>query len=475
MASAMKHITYRSTRGHDAHLSFDDILTSGLAPDGGLYMPSHMPHFDIDTIRNWEDYDYQELAFQILYPFIEDTVDAGTFRQVLTESYKHFRHKDITPIHSLSDQHHLLELFHGPTLAFKDVALQFLGQMLDYVLWRDDKDVVVMGATSGDTGSASIEGVFRSEHVKVFTLYPHDRVSEVQRRQMTTIDAPNVYNLAIGTPHGNFDDCQTMVKHMFQYPDFAKGTRLVAVNSINWTRILAQVVYYFYAALKLDGLDNPLSFSVPTGNFGDVFAGYIAKKMGLPIDRLIIATNTNDILHRFFTENDYSRKEAYATITPSMDIQISSNFERLLYDLHDQDAGKINALMDHFASTNKLEVSPEILEKARSHFSSVRVDEAQTKDTMREYYKTYDYILDPHSAIGAFAADSFLQEPGNEGARVVTLATAHAAKFPDVVKETTNIHPELPEHLSDLLERKESFTRVENNLEDVQAFIAKHL
>ncbi len=460
---------YISTRGHAPKKNFLEVLTSGLAADGGLYVPSEWPIVSRETIQSWKELSYTDLAVEVMLPFTGGMLDKPTLKRLVDKSYAVFRDEDIVPLRPLEDGHYVLELFHGPTLAFKDVALQFLGNLLEYELKQRDEHIVIIGATSGDTGSAAISGVLGCEHIQLFMLYPHLRVSEVQRRQMTTIDAGNIHNLAVGDP-GNFDDCQDMVKHMFRHPEFMGETKLVAVNSINWVRILAQIVYYFYAALKLGAPAQKVSFSVPTGNFGDIFAGYVAKKMGLPIDRLVVATNRNDILDRCIRANDYRKEGVQPSFSPSMDIQISSNFERLLFDAYAQDAGKIRQLMDGFKADGKLTIAPEVMAQIQHDFVSLATDDDQTVEVMKQVYDAHGYVVDPHTATGVRAAWEYKQED----VPMVTLATAHAAKFPDVTERALGFRPELPAHLADLFNLPEHFTNVPNRLDAVQEWIKRH-
>lgn len=461
---------YISTRGSAPALSFEEVMLTGLAPDGGLYVPESLPHFSPADIKAMADLDYNELAFRIMSPFVGGDIPDQDFRRLIDETYREFRHQAVTPLVQLDHKEWVLELFHGPTLAFKDVALQLLGRMLDYVLKRRNQKVVVMGATSGDTGSAAIEGCRHSDNVDIFVLYPHQRVSEVQRRQMTTVLAPNVHTLAI---EGNFDDCQNFLKASFADQSFLPDDRqLVAVNSINWARIMAQIVYYFYAATSLGSPDRTLSFSVPTGNFGDIFAGYLAKQMGLPIERLIIATNANDILHRCISANDHSRKELVHSLSPSMDIMVSSNFERLLFDLYDRDGSAIVKLMDEFKS-GSMQLSETALNKARSLFSSHRLDDEGTVKAVREILQQTEYLADPHTAIGIEAAR---QTRSTYSSPVVCLSTAHPAKFPDAVKQAGYERDvPLPLHLADLLSREERFTVLPAGLAKVKEFMAKNI
>lgn len=465
-------VNYISTRGSAPTLSFEDTLIAGLASDGGLYVPDEYPSFDRDTIASWQSLSYQELAFEVMSPFVGDAITAEDFKRLIGEAYSTFRHPAIAPMVQLGQNEWVLELFHGPTLAFKDFALQLLGRLLEYTLTKRNQHVAVLGATSGDTGSAAIEGCRSCSHIEMFILHPHGKVSDVQRKQMTTVISDNIHNIAL---EGNFDDCQNIVKQLFQEQDsFLNGkSQLVAVNSINWARIMAQIVYYFYAALHLGAPHRQVSFSVPTGNFGDIFAGYVAQKMGLPIKQLVIATNQNDILHRCLSNNDYSKNTLAHTIAPSMDITISSNFERLLFDLYENNANAIAELMQGFNQTGGLSIDPLRLEKARTLFTSHAVDESTICNTIKKVYEESQYLLDPHTAIGVNAARAF--QDGHD-VPMVTLATAHPAKFPGAIaKSGLDIVPPLPLHLKDLFEREEKLDVMDNNPEKVKDAIAKAL
>ncbi len=462
---------YVSTRGKAPILSFEEAMLAGLATDGGLYVPEKIPRFTKEEISSWSDLSYEELAFKIMSPFIDGEVPDDDLRLLIKKTYSTFRHKAIAPLVQTARNEFILELFHGPTLAFKDFALQFLGNLMDYVLEKRNQRVVVMGATSGDTGSAAIEGCRHSKHLDIFILHPHNRVSDVQRRQMTTVLQNNVFNIALD---GNFDDCQNMVKNSFSDQSFLpKDRQLVAVNSINWVRIMAQIVYYFYAGLALNSPHRPVSFSVPTGNFGDIFAGYLAKKMGLPIDQLVIATNSNDILHRCISDNDLSIKTLVQSLSPSMDIMVSSNFERMLFDLHDRDGEMINKLMSDFKSKGKLVLTDTVLSKARKLFSSYRLDDDNMTKVMSDIWKTSGYIVDPHTAIGVQAARRTI---GHKATPAICLSTAHPAKFPESSRKAGfKNDPELPPHMTDLFDRKERYTTQANNIKDVQKFIAENI
>ncbi|HCX26898.1 MAG TPA: threonine synthase [Cellvibrionales bacterium] len=444
---------YISTRGNAPELNFEQVLLTGLATDGGLYVPASLPEFSADQISSWAGLAYHELAFEIVSPFVGDCIPDDDLRAILAETYKDFAHPAIAPLIQLDRNEWILELFQGPTLAFKDFALQLLGRLLDYFLKKRNQRVVIMGATSGDTGSAAIEGCRRCDNIDIFILHPHNRVSDVQRRQMTTVLEDNVYNIAI---EGNFDDCQDIVKASFRDQSFLPdGMQLVAVNSINWARIMAQIVYYFYAGLSLGSPAKTMAFSVPTGNFGDIFAGYLAKKMGLPISQLVIATNKNNVLHRVMTDSVYSRTALHQTLSPSMDISVSSNFERLLFDLYNRDGDCIRNMMEAFNSES-IELNDDAMASARELFSSASIDDAATCDIISKTFNDIGYMLDPHSATGVGAGrlcNRNIEQP------MVVLATAHPAKFPDAIEQSNiGVQAIIPPHLGDLFEREERFT-----------------
>ena len=460
---------YISTRGQAPSLSFEDVLLTGLASDGGLYVPETLPKFSHQEIASWSKLNYADLAHKILLPFVEEDISSSELKTMVDETYAGFNHKAVAPLIQLDQNEWVLELFHGPTLAFKDFALQLLGRLMDNALIKRDKHLVIMGATSGDTGSAAIEGCKHSKRVQMFILHPHERVSEVQRRQMTTLMGDNIHNIAV---RGNFDDCQQMVKQSFSDQSFLKGGQLGAVNSINWARIMAQVVYYFYAAVALGGPYRPVSFSVPTGNFGDIYAGYLAKKMGLPIQQLIVATNENDILHRCISANQYQKQGLVQTLSPSMDITVSSNFERLLFDLYDRDGAALHELVTGLNNGTANSLEPKRWEKARELFSSHRVDDEKTCDVISQIAQQHNYLLDPHSAIGVEAGRVCNQHPE---VPMVTLATAHPVKFPDAIVKAGQALPQLPNHLTDLLDRPERCQVLDNNLSGVQSYMMSQL
>ncbi|MFC3606677.1 threonine synthase [Stutzerimonas tarimensis] len=465
---------YISTRGQAPALNFEDVLLAGLATDGGLYVPENLPRFTMEEIASWAGLPYHELAFRVMRPFVTGSIPDADFKKILEETYSTgpdgvFAHNAVAPLRQLNGNEWVLELFHGPTLAFKDFALQLLGRLLDHVLAKRGERVVIMGATSGDTGSAAIEGCRRCDNVDIFILHPHERVSDVQRRQMTSILGENIHNIAI---EGNFDDCQEMVKASFADQAFLKGTRLVAVNSINWARIMAQIVYYFHAALQLGGPARSVAFSVPTGNFGDIFAGYLARNMGLPISQLIVATNRNDILHRFMSGNRYDKDTLHHSLSPSMDIMVSSNFERLLFDLHGRNGLAVAELMNSFKATGKLSVEEDRWIEARRLFDSLAVDDEETCRTIAEVFKNTTEVLDPHTAIGVRAARECRRSLDTP---MVILGTAHPVKFPEAV-EKAGIGKllELPKHLFDLHEREERSTVLPNDIKAVQGFVSSH-
>lgn len=414
---------------------------------------------------------YEELFFEVTKYFIDSEIDSDSYKKIIKKSYEKFSHPAIAPLKQLSHNEFLLELFHGPTLAFKDFALQFLGNLLDHFLQKRDEKIVIIGATSGDTGSAAIQGCSACKSAQIFILHPHNKVSDVQRRQMTTVLAPNVFNIAL---QGNFDDCQALVKKMFADQSFLNGKKMVAVNSINFARIMAQIVYYFYVGARLNGA---LSFAVPTGNFGDIYAGFLAKKMGLDIQKLIIATNENDILSRFLNNNDYSKGEMIDTISPSMNIQVSSNFERLLFDAHKEQKCEIKMpeLMREFERSGALKVEEDILKNIRKNFEAYTVSDEMTKKTIAETFAKTGETLDPHSAVGVRAAQEFITSKNYNGEFVVTLATAHPAKFPEAVIAAGAPKPTLPKFLKGLMKAKEKFEVVENDLELVKKFISERI
>jgi threonine synthase len=447
---------YVSTRGSALALDFEGVTLAGLASDGGLYVPAKWPRFSADAIRAMRGLAYPDLAARIMAPFVAGSLTEDELLAICHAVYGDFGHAAVTPLVQLDAQHWLLELFHGPTLAFKDVALQLLGRLFETFLDRRGERLTIVGATSGDTGSAAIQAVAGLERVEIFMLHPKGRVSDVQRRQMTTVRAPNVHNLAI---EGSFDDAQAHVKRMFTDGDVTRILNLGAVNSINWARLMAQVVYYFASALQLGAPDRTVAYSVPTGNFGDVFAGYVAAKMGLPIEKLIVATNINDILHRALTSGDYSAGGVTPTITPSMDIQVSSNFERLLFDAGGRDGTAMAEQMRAFEASKAMHLTNAQAEGASALFASARADQVETARALQWAYRAAGQVIDPHTAVGLHGA-RVLAESLPAGVPLVTLATAHPAKFPDAVERAIGVRPALPARVGDLFGREESFVEL---------------
>jgi threonine synthase len=458
---------YISTRGQAPALTFEEVVLTGMASDGGLYVPETVPQLSRDELEGMAGLSYAEIAFRVMKPFVNGEIDDETFRGIVRDAYATFSHDAVVPLNQLDANHFLLELFHGPTLAFKDVALQLLGRILDHFLAKRGERAVIMGATSGDTGSAAIEGCRHCDNLDIFILHPHNRVSEVQRRQMTSVLADNVFNIAI---EGNFDDAQAMVKASFADQAFLDGTRLVAVNSINWARIMAQIVYYVAAGVALGAPHRQVSFCVPSANFGNVFAGYMAYRMGLPVKQFIIATNANDILHRTIAANDFSKQELKATLAPSMDIVVSSNFERLLFEAYERDGAAVAALLERFqAEPTALADAP--LARLRELFSSHSVDDATILEVIREAHHRTKEVLDPHTATGYRAAERVRADAATP---MITLATAHPAKFAEAVVKAGFPGVPLPPHMDDLLEREERYTVLPAELAKVQAFVAEN-
>lgn len=457
---------YISTRGTAELLNFEEVLLTGLASDGGLYVPEQYPFFTHEQIKSFQGLSYAELASKIMAPFTEGCLTEEDLLKISLDVYSRFNHSAIAPLKQIQQNLWIMELFHGPTLAFKDYALQVVGKLFDFVLKKNNKKITIVGATSGDTGSAAIEGCKRCSNVDIFILHPYNRVSDVQRRQMTTVLSENVHNIAL---KGTFDDCQSFVKNLFADKVFREKYNLAAVNSINWARIMAQIVYYFYAALNLGAPDREISFSVPTGNFGNIFAGYVAKRMGLPIKCLILGSNSNDILPRFIHSGIMEKCNVKPSISPSMDIQVSSNFERILFEICDRDSKKVANLMDSFKKDGKYTVSVDVLQTLTSFMKADAFDDQQTKDEIFKIYNTCQYIIDPHSAIGLMAAEKYREK----NIPMVVLATAHPAKFPKPINEVVGIFPELPVFLKDLMNKKEEYSVIENNIQDVIDYIKK--
>ncbi len=462
LGSNLPRMRYISTRGAAPARNFAGVLLAGLAEDGGLFMPETWPHFSAADLRALRGLPYAQLAARVMQPFVGDSVPSATLAAICTEAYAGFTHPAVCPLVQLGPDLWSLELFHGPTLAFKDMAMQVLGRLFDVVLAQRDQRITIVGATSGDTGSAAIAACQNRERVDIAILHPAGRTSEVQRRQMTTVDAGNVANIAID---GTFDDCQDLVKAMFADAPFRQELHLSAVNSINWARIAAQIPYYFAAALALGGPEREVAFSVPTGNFGNVLAAWAARRMGLPVARLVVASNRNDILTRFLASNDMSMQAVEASLSPSMDIQISSNFERLLFELLGRDPAACAAAMQRFRGTGHMDVPHDAWRRATTLLHGFRLDDAGTLAEIRRLQVECGYLADPHTAIGVAGARAFpcAHLP------LVCAATAHPAKFPDAMERATGQRPPLPAHLADLYDRTEHFTAAPNDLDAVEA------
>jgi threonine synthase len=459
-------VAYISTRGEAPKLSFTEALLAGLAPDGGLYVPESMPRLSAETLRGFAGKPYVDVAQAVISPFLDATLPADEFKAMLEAAYASFRHKAVTPLAQIDDNLFVLELFHGPTLAFKDVAMQLLGRLMDRALKARGKRATIVGATSGDTGAAAIEAFRGLDQVDVFILYPHGRVSDVQRRQMTTVAADNIHAIAL---EGTFDDAQAILKRFFRNPVLREELGLSGVNSINFARVVAQMVYYFTSAAVLGGPLRKVSFTVPTGNFGDILAGHMARQMGLPIEKLVVATNSNDILARALDTGRYEVRGVHATQSPSMDIQVSSNFERLLFDAVGRDAAEVRRLMASLDQSGAFEIPSAALEKIREEFAAGAASEAETAGEIARTWRECEYILDPHTAVAVHVARKNLaRDPATP---MVALGTAHPAKFPDAVRAATGVSAPLPAHLADLFERKERFDVLANDEQAIAAFI----
>ncbi len=460
---------YVSTRGTAPELDFGDVLLAGLADDGGLYVPATWPQLAPGALAHLAEVPYARCATEVMAPFVAGCLEVDELEEMATDAYATFDHPDVVPLVELGEGLWLQELFHGPTLAFKDVALQLVGRMFDHELHRRSERVTIVGATSGDTGSAAIEACRDREAIDIFILHPAGRVSEVQRRQMTTVDAPNVHNIAVD---GTFDDCQDLVKAMFADEAFRTEQHLSAVNSINWARVMAQVVYYVRATAQLGGASTPVDFSVPTGNFGNVFAGWVAQRMGAPVGRLVVGSNRNDILTRFFATAEMEIRGVEPTMSPSMDIQVSSNLERLLFELLGRDGAAVAELMVQFRGEGRIAVDPSVLAPLQETFAAARVDEDRTLEVMAEVHERLGLLLDPHTAVGVGAAQAVGTRPG---VPMVCLGTAHPAKFPDAVERATGVRPPLPPALADLFERTEHLVSMPCDLATIEAHVRESL
>jgi threonine synthase len=456
---------YTSTRGEAAPLDFVEVMLAGLARDGGLYVPETWPSVMNAAIAGFAGKPYAEVAVEVMRPFVGGSIPDADLARMAQEAYGTFRHPATVPLVQLNPSLFVLELFHGPTLAFKDLAMQLVARLMDYALRQRGERTTIVVATSGDTGGAAVEAFRGRAQVDVVVLFPHGRISEVQRRMMTTTEDSNVHAVAI---EGTFDDCQALVKAMFNHHAFRDRVRLSGVNSINWARIVAQAVYYFTAAVALGAPHRKVAFTVPTGNFGDIFAGYVASKMGLPVDRLVVATNVNDILARTFATGTYEIRDVVATASPSMDIQISSNFERLLFDAYGRDAHAVRSLMGSLAQSRRFSISAHALEKMRALFSADRADEQESAATMRAWMREASYCADPHTAVGLAVAEKETRDPS---VPMVVLSTAHPAKFPDAVKAACGVEPALPDWLGDLYARPERVTVLPADQGAVERFV----
>tara|TARA_B100000614_G_scaffold258933_1_gene282407 strand:+ start:1967 stop:3367 length:1401 start_codon:yes stop_codon:yes gene_type:complete len=458
-----KFINYKSTRGSSPILKFNEVIFEGLAADGGLYVPEKWPVLTNEQITSFKDKSYNEIAHEVISVFLDDSISSQDLAKIINDSYSTFTNSEITPLRKLDQNQYLLELFHGPTFAFKDLAMQFIGNIMNLYLSRHKRQINILGATSGDTGAAAIEGFKNVDNVNIFILHPHNKISKVQKKFMTTVVSENVYNIAI---KGTFDDCQNIIKTAFSDLEFKKNNNLTAINSINWARIMCQTVYYFYAMSRLDATDKSVMFSVPTGNFGDILAGYISLKMGLKISKLNIATNENDILTRTINTGIHDLRDVKPTSSPSIDIQVSSNFERLLFDMTNS-AEFVKEQMSNLKSNRKYELSKEIVEKMQNVFSSHSVSQQEVKEIIQNYFKDYNVIIDPHTAVGLGSANKC-----EEGFDIkVTLATAHPAKFNDTVSEIVGSDDFIPLKVRDMMERDDNYVILDNDVMMVKKFL----
>ena len=458
---------YCSTRNSKLNKTFDEIIIEGLAPDGGLYMPKNWPKININEITSDKNISYNELVTIILNQFVGDTIKNTELQQIAKKTYREFTHNKIAPLVKLKDNKYILELFHGPTYAFKDYPLQMLGNLFQYYLKKEDKKITVIGATSGDTGSAAIDACKNKDNINIFILHPKNKTSDIQRKQMTTIQSKNVFNIAI---NGTFDDCQNIVKSLFVSDDLKKITTLSAINSINWARIASQSVYFFWAYLQSLQYNKNVNFIVPTGNFGNVYAAHISGIMGLPINKLYVATNSNDIMHRTIANGDMSLKDVKSTISPSMDIQISSNFERQLFESLNYNSSDLSKLMKSFKDNNQYDLSGEIHDNLKLYYRSKGINDSLTSSTIKKYYEEYNYISDPHTATSL----NILDELDNNDINIA-LACAHPAKFPESINDSIGIYPEQPLKLKEMLDSEEKYINLSNDIESVKSYIIDNI
>ena len=457
---------YISTRKKEKIYSFHEVFLKGLAPDEGLFVPKKFPKYSLKEIKNLENFSYKDLASKIIHDYCGNEFSENEIKELVENSYKSFRNDNVVEIKKIG-KFYLAELFHGPTLAFKDIAMQVIGNMYEKILGETKSKINIVVATSGDTGAAAINAIKNRDSMKIFVLHPNKKISEIQRKFMTTTNSGNVYNIALD---GNFDDCQKLVKSMFANKNFNQSINMSGVNSINWSRIVMQIVYYFFSYFKVANKDELINFSVPTGNFGDIYAGYVAKKMGLPINKLVVATNKNDILKRVINTGVYKPKNTEYTVSPSMDIQVASNFERLLFELCNNNSDETSKLMKNLSQKGEFKLSKDQVKKIAENFSSESLSEDETKSVIREVYKNQKILIDPHTAIGI----GVIKKISLVG-KTVVLATAHPAKFSDVVLKETNVKPELPEKLKYILEKKEEYKNLPNNLKSIQDYILEKI
>ena len=457
---------YISTRNTQKTFSFKDVFLQGLAPDGGLFVPKKFPAYTLEEIENLKNLSYKELAVKIIHEFCSDEFNENEINNLVKISYKNFRIKEVVKIRKLGKLS-LLELFHGPTLAFKDIAMQVIGNMYEQILKKNNFKINIIVATSGDTGAAAISAIKDRKNMRIFVLHPDEKISKIQRKFMTTVSSDNVFNIALD---GNFDDCQKLVKSMFNDKDFRNSINMSGVNSINWSRIVFQIVYYFFAYFQIAKKNEKLNFSVPTGNFGDVYAGYVAKKMGLPINKLVIATNQNDILKRLIKTGCYRPMKVHHTVSPSMDIQLASNFERLIFDICSSSSTRTSKLMDDLNKKGQFKIEDKELKKIKDNFTSESLSEDETRLIINEIYNSEKILIDPHTAVGI----GVLKKISLEGS-TVTLGTAHPSKFSEVVMQTTNVEPELPEKLKNILVKKENYEKLPNDIKIIQSYILKKI
>ena len=457
---------YISTRNESKEFNFSEVFIKGLADDGGLFVPKSIPEISKEELLRFSKLNYKNLAKEIIFLFCKETISKDELSNIVEKSYSKFNEKDVIKITDIGENK-ILELYHGPTFAFKDIAMQFIGHLYDYHLKNVEKKINVVVATSGDTGAAAIDAIKGKDKMNIFVLHPNNKVSSVQRKLMTTVRDKNVFNIAI---EGNFDDCQNLVKSMFADHQFSNSINMSAVNSINWARIVAQTVYYFFSYFQVCQLNEKINFSVPTGNFGDVYAGYLSKKIGLPIGKLIVATNQNDILHRAISKGQYKVNSVVETLSPSMDIQVASNFERLIYNINDHDTDKTNKIMQSIKDEKKYLIEEKELKKIKKDFVSETISEQELLSCIKKVYENHKIIIDPHTAVGLGALEKI-----NLAGKNIVLSTAHPCKFPEAIKKAINIKSELPDNLNYILNKKENFVVMNNDIEEVKKYILNKL